>query len=233
MTTSDLPFNYQVVRSRRRRTASLMVDMGRVEVRVPALADAHWVERWVRSKADWIMPRLETQTRALEQNEIRIEQNGRFTVDGVACALNWGRGTQTQVHELPCHIQVTLSRRIRKDEQVATREILKRWMVERAEQALTDRCRALGSLTGLNPKQVQVKDYRRKWGQCNAKGEIILNWRLMHLLPAQREYVMIHELCHLSELNHGRRFWALVERHCPDYRQYRESLSVAYPFLMW
>jgi len=230
---TELPFDYEVVRSRRRRTASLMVDMGRVEVRVPALVDADWVERWVRSKADWIVPRLATQAQALERYAVAIEQGGRFTVDGVPRTLSWQRGAKSDVALYDDCLQLTLSRQVRKDEPAAVREQLKRWMAARAAQELSERCLELGDRCGLQPRRVQVRDYRRKWGQCNARGEITLNWRLLHLAPEQRDYVLIHELCHLAELNHGKEFWALVAEHCPDYRQYRRSLSVVYPFLIW
>ncbi|MBV1789551.1 M48 family metallopeptidase [Marinobacterium sp. D7] len=229
----ELPFSYQVVRSRRRRTASLVIDMGCVEVRVPALVDALWVDNWVRSKADWIVPRLESQTRALERHAIVIEQGGRFILEGVDFTLGWCRGAKSDVAVSGSQVQLTLSSRIRKDETDAVRELLKRWMVGVAGQRLVARCRELGEQCGLQPSAVQVRDYRRKWGQCNVRGEISLNWRLLHLSPEQRDYVLIHELCHLREMNHGRRFWALVARHCPDYRQYRSALSAAYPYLIW
>ncbi|GGB95339.1 hypothetical protein GCM10011352_21780 [Marinobacterium zhoushanense] len=230
---AELPFSYQVVRSRRRRTASLMVDMGRVEVRVPALADAGWVESWVRSKADWIVPRLETQTQALERHAVVIEQGGRIALEGLAYTLGWCRGATSEVAIADRHLQLTLSSRVRRDETDAARDLLKQWMVKRAGQRLVARCGELGEQCGLTPSSVQIRDYRRKWGQCNARGEIALNWRLLHLPPEQRDYVLIHELCHLAEMNHGRGFWALVARHCPDYRQYRSALSTAYPYLMW
>lgn len=229
----ELPFSYAVVRSRKRRTAALMVDMGRVEVRVPALADADWIENWVRSKADWIVPKLESQARALEQHAILIEQGGRFTFDGISKALFWQRGARSGVEECESGLQLTLSRRVRRLEEEAIRDLLKHWMVEQAEQRLIARCYRLGERIGLEPGSVRVRDYRRKWGQCSARGEISLNWRLMHLSPELREYVLIHELCHLEQMNHSRAFWALVAGHCPDYRHLRGRLAVAYPYLIW
>jgi predicted metal-dependent hydrolase len=231
--SSQLPFSYEVVRSRRRRTAALTVDMGRVQVRVPALADANWIEAWVRSKVDWVLPRLSSQQQALASHAVRIEQHALFTFEGRALRLNWARGARTRVIATRDALHVVLSQRVSKPEPDAVRERLRQWMAAEAEQTLVARTFELGRQCGLEPAAVRVRDYRRKWGQCTAKREITLNWRLMHLSPALRDYVLVHELCHLAEMNHSPAFWERVARHCPDYRQHRRSLRQCYPFLMW
>jgi len=65
---------------------------------------------------------------------------------------------------------------------------------------------------------------RTRWGSCSAQGGIRLNWRLIHLPPAIVDYVVVHELAHLRHMNHGPRFWALVESVCPEYRALRAEL---------
>lgn len=229
----NLPFDYRVVRSRKRRTASLMIDKGRVEVRVPALADEGWIESWVRSKADWIVPRLQKQTDALQERAIRVEMDGRFFLHGQAYRLRWKRGSRSAVALHGDLIEVTLSTRVSRPEQKVVTEQLQRWMVRQAEERLTERCMELGRELGLLPREVRIKNYRRKWGQCDANRIITLNWRILHLMPELQDYILIHELCHLAEMNHGPAFWKQVAAGCPDYRIYRRNLMEAYPFLMW
>jgi predicted metal-dependent hydrolase len=60
---------------------------------------------------------------------------------------------------------------------------------------------------------------RTRWGSCNAKGEIRLNWRLIQAAQSTVDYVVVHELAHLIEMNHSRRFWKLVASICPHYRE--------------
>ena len=79
---TEIPFPYRVVRSRKRRTASLSIDMGQVEVRVPALVDNAWVEQWLLSKSDWVLPRLARQQEDLADHEIRIEPGAQIFVAG-------------------------------------------------------------------------------------------------------------------------------------------------------
>lgn len=74
-------------------------------------------------------------------------------------------------------------------------------------------------------KSIKLKDNFSNWGSCSNTGNINLSVRLM-LLPADvREYVIIHELCHLLELNHSSKFWALVQKHCPEYKVHEKWLD--------
>lgn len=147
----SLPFSYEIVRSRRRRTVALTVDKGRVLVRVPALTDGAWIEAWVRSKADWILPRLQRQQQALECYRIRIAQNAPFLMEGEPLRLSWSRGARSQVLMEEGRLRVQLSQRISRPEPVVVRERLRRWMAQQAQVRLEARTRELGQQYGLLP----------------------------------------------------------------------------------
>ncbi len=68
-----------------------------------------------------------------------------------------------------------------------------------------------------------------RWGSCNSKREVRLNWRLVHYPPQLIEYVIAHELAHLVEMNHSARFWAVVESLMPDYKTPHKALSKMNP----
>lgn len=87
-----------------------------------------------------------------------------------------------------------------------------------AAERLIPRMLQLASGHALQVRRVTIRNQRSRWGSCARSGAIALNFRLVQMPPAICEYVLIHELMHLEEQNHGRRFWALVERACPDYR---------------
>lgn len=93
-----------------------------------------------------------------------------------------------------------------------------------AHDAISGAVERWGDTMGLRPKRVQVRDQRSKWGACTARGTVTLNWRLIKAPPEVLEYVVIHELAHLRELNHSPRFWAIVEAHCPGWRRHRDWL---------
>ncbi len=82
----------------------------------------------------------------------------------------------------------------------------------------------LAGWTGPQPKNLYIKNQKSRWGSCSQLGNINLNLRLGLLPDELFEYVLVHELCHLIELNHSDRFWAEVEKHLPDYRKRRAGL---------
>ena len=78
---------------------------------------------------------------------------------------------------------------------------------------------------GVQPQRITVTGAKTKWGSCSDGKNINLSWRLLTAPVDVIEYVIIHELCHMREMNHSRRFWALVEQHVPEWRGKREKLS--------
>jgi predicted metal-dependent hydrolase len=98
------------------------------------------------------------------------------------------------------------------------------WYRRRAARVLNERIRHFAPLVGVTPPPVRIKEMRTRWGSCSAKGRISLHWGLV-LLPLElADYVVVHELVHLRELNHGKAFWRGVEQVFPDYRERRKRL---------
>lgn len=98
------------------------------------------------------------------------------------------------------------------------REALEGWYRAQAKVYLTQRARELAGKHGFEFINLTIKGQRTRWGSCSSKGNLNFNWRLM-MAPADAvDYVIIHELCHLREMNHSKRFWGLVGHYCPNYR---------------
>jgi predicted metal-dependent hydrolase len=99
-------------------------------------------------------------------------------------------------------------------------EALKR----RAQAELPPRVAHYAALMGVAPSAVRISDAKSRWGSCSAKGSINLSWRLMLAEAPERDYVVVHELAHLREMNHSPRFWAVVAEVMPDYPARRVRL---------
>ncbi|MGE3143005.1 MAG: M48 family metallopeptidase [Hyphomonadaceae bacterium] len=69
---------------------------------------------------------------------------------------------------------------------------------------------------GVEPRRIQVKDTRSRWGSCSTEGALSFSWRVICAPPFVLDYLAAHEVAHLREMNHSRRFWALVKRLCPE-----------------
>lgn len=77
-----------------------------------------------------------------------------------------------------------------------------------------------------------IRNQRSRWGSCSRAGRIALNYRLIQMPPAVSDYIILHELMHLKEQNHSRRFWRLVENVCPDFRDAEKWLRLHGPGLL-
>jgi predicted metal-dependent hydrolase len=91
----------------------------------------------------------------------------------------------------------------------------------RAKRELPRRLLELAALHGLAVTRVSVRNQRWRWGSCSRSGHICLNWRLVKMPDAVRDYVMLHELMHLKRMDHSPKFWKLVEKVCPDFQTSR------------
>jgi predicted metal-dependent hydrolase len=98
------------------------------------------------------------------------------------------------------------------------RPTLEAHFARRARIELPARAWELSAVTGVEVKQVTVRNQRSRWGSCSASGTISLNWRLAQTPEFVRDYIIYHELMHLREMNHSDRFWARVEEVCPNWR---------------
>jgi predicted metal-dependent hydrolase len=111
------------------------------------------------------------------------------------------------------------------------RPVIQRYLWKLAAQELPGRLQELAATHGLSVRRVTVRNQRTRWGSCSRHGTISLNWRLIQTPDFVRDYICLHELAHLLEMNHSKRFWRHVERLCPAYRDAERWLK-AHPGLL-
>ena len=101
---------------------------------------------------------------------------------------------------------------------------LQRFVVRRAADLLRPRLEALSAETGLRHQRMCVRSQRTRWGSCTSRGVINLNAKLLFLPPELLRQALLHELCHLRQMNHSDRFWKLVASFEPDWRRLESRL---------
>lgn len=94
-----------------------------------------------------------------------------------------------------------------------------------ARQLFTSRVAFYHALTGGTYTSIAIRDQRTRWGSCSSRGTLSFNYRLVFAPPRVLDYVVVHELCHLTHMNHSRDFWDMVERIMPDYKVHRRWLK--------
>lgn len=95
-----------------------------------------------------------------------------------------------------------------------------------ARQLVEERLEHFQKFYSVAWKRVSIRNQKTRWGSCSRKGGLSFNYRLLFLPPHLRDYIIVHELCHLVELNHSKRFWALLAKSFPDYLALRRELKL-------
>jgi len=97
---------------------------------------------------------------------------------------------------------------------------------EEAKGVVVGRISYFNKVYNFKFNRISIKNTKSRWGSCSKKGNLNFNYRIVFLPPDLRDYLIIHELCHLREFNHSARFWALVALALPDYKTLRKKLKV-------
>lgn len=198
---------FKIVRSRR-RTLTLTVSGGQVIAKAPNGMPDETIRKFVEEKRRWIEAKIAEQSRSAEQ--FAAVRAGRCLLDaGAEKPVCYGAPKNAE-DEHGFFLKNTNAVR-------GYYEKSRGWLLYECVHSYSVRMH-------IAPQNVSLCDFKARWGSCDAQGHIKLNWRLTMLPPALRDYVIIHELCHLRELNHSAAFWRLVGTYCPDYRTSRKLL---------
>ncbi|MCB2206088.1 M48 family metallopeptidase [bacterium] len=227
LTVEGKSIDYQVEKTRRNRYVRLTVSARHgVRISAPIGTPDRELHAMVREKGGWILDRLEQFRREeAAQPKWRYHDGAQILLRGKWTPLEirgWDRRSG-KIRLTKQALRVDLPHEMCSDA-VVVQDLFERWLRKWAQQDIPLRAEALARQMKLRYSHVGIRDQRSKWGSCSSTGRLSLNMRLM-LTPVEVcDYVIIHELAHLKELNHSRRFWSIVERYCPDHDVHRKWL---------
>jgi predicted metal-dependent hydrolase len=99
------------------------------------------------------------------------------------------------------------------------------WYRDQARTILKKHATAQAANMGLSFGALRITGAQKRWGSCSSKGNLNFSFRIVMAPEEVIRYVVLHELCHLVEQNHSRRFWSLIESNMPEYRKHRTWLG--------
>ena len=94
----------------------------------------------------------------------------------------------------------------------------------RALARASARCAHFARVYNVRYKKISVRAQKTRWGSCSRSGSLSFNYKLAVIPPHIADYIVVHELCHLSEMNHGKKFWSLVAKSVPQHKAIRAEL---------
>lgn len=210
---------YTLVRSRRRRSVAIIVDHERgVVVYAPERLGESKLALLVQARAAWIRAKLAVVARRRPAaREYRPGEQFQFL--GEFYGLKVESGARPEVCLRGRRLVVRLS------PGADPRRLVAGWYRREAERLIKSRVEFYAGLMGEAPARVAVKDQKRRWGSCSARrASLNFNFRLVMAPPPVIDYVVVHELAHLSRPDHSAAFWRCVAQFVPDFKCHRRWL---------
>ena len=200
-----------------------MVDANGVEVVIPRRMALRHVEPFVQEKRAWIERTLRRIKTAEEGSGIRLEDGGSVPYLGEELEL-WVDVEPGRVRPHVARRGDVLHVKVGADGGEPLREALESWYRRRARAEVAPRLDAACARAGQSYERLTIRGQRTRWASCSSSGTMSFNWRLL-LAPAEiLEYVVEHEVAHLDVLDHSQRFWRLLARRSPRYREHERWL---------
>jgi predicted metal-dependent hydrolase len=212
---NKIPIN-QLIRSRRRTVALVIAPDATLTVRAPLSVPLSRIEAFVQERSDWIRRKM---------IQVRARPCHR--------PLEFVDGQPVQYLGRAYSLVIDDSSGLRFDDEAFyfPRALLPQaglemvfWYRQEARRVIGERTAYFADLMGVTYGQVELSDAATRWGSCRWTGDLRFSWRLI-LAPLEvLDYVVVHELAHVTVPNHSRRFWARVREFCPDYFLHRAWL---------
>ena len=213
----------------KRRTIGLRISEQGLEVRAPRYCLVSEVQRVLNEKSTWIHDQLQRQRERqarVQQARIVWAEGGQVPYLGEVLSLRFSHGERvsqpvTWDGALPGVLRVALPP-LAGEAQV--RDAVQAWLKRQAFEHFTARLQHFAPLVGVAWQGMKLSSAKSRWGSADQRGQIRLNWKLIHATPELVDYVVVHELSHLREMNHSPRFWAVVSEVLPDFQQRIKAL---------
>jgi predicted metal-dependent hydrolase len=214
--------NYQLIRSKR-KTIAIYIKDGGVLVRAPLRTSAKEIDQLVAAKQSWITKHLQKSQQHTKQREaftvrygdalpLRGDSYPLVSKDGATAGFENERSNkQFFIPPNPAPHEI-------KHACIQIYRIL-------AKQHLSQRVQHFSRIMAVTPTAVKVTNAQTRWGSCSAKGSLNFSWRIMMADDEVIDYLVVHELAHLKEMNHSSRFWSVVEGVLPDYKIRQKRLK--------
>jgi predicted metal-dependent hydrolase len=207
----------------RRRSIGFVVGPDGLEVRAPKWVTLKEVELGLQERGEWVLRKwAELQER--QKNIRQIEWREGASLDYLGAPIHLHLSPQNGRSELNEQRQLLLALP-HTAEASQIRDAVQAWLMREAKTLFEQRLNHFAPLMGVRWQRLSLSNAGSRWGSARVDGAIRLNWRLIHLKPEAIDYVVVHELAHLQEMNHSPAFWKVVADILPDHLERRKALQ--------
>ena len=221
---SNLGFQVEIIKTNRKKSASIQLIDGQVRVRAPRTLSDKRINDLIKKRSPWIKEKLEAYSNRPRVVEKKYIDGEIFTYLGKKYPLTIIKSNETTVKLQNGCFEVSLSN-TKLNKNLKVKNLLSDWYRLHALKYLQMRTDKIGNTIGVFPSSVSVKNYKSRWGSCSKNGAIDYNWKIIQAPKKVINYIIVHELCHLIEHNHSPRYWNHVEKFEPNWKERRNWLK--------
>jgi len=192
---------------------------GKVDVRAPLRTPKGDIDSFVASKNQWILDTLANQHIQIEKKEtFVIDYGSNITLQGKQYIITKKSGARAGFDGTVFYMPPGLT-----PEHIKTTCVQIYKLV--AKSHISNRVAYFSAQMGVAPSVIKINSAKKRWGSCSSSKSLNFSWRLIMAEDSVIDYVVVHELAHLAEMNHSSRFWAVVARVLPDYKERKKQLK--------
>jgi len=211
----------KIIRTKRKTIALEVTDNATLIVRAPYRVSESTIQAVIRKHYDWIIKKK-------NKNEVEARDpkvSAKEFVNGESF-LYLGKYYKLQIvegQEEPLKFENAFY--LSKEALPYAEKAFAQWYKKAALEKITERVQFYAKVGGYKYSRINITSAQRRWGSCSCKGNLNFSWRLIMAPLPVVDYVVVHELAHLEEKNHGRGFWAKVKILMPDYQKHKSWLK--------
>lgn len=215
------PIPYQL-KLRPRRTVGMRIGADGLTVHAPKRISQSELNRILLDKAGWIRSKLEAR-HELATPPTEWRDGTSLMLLGNDITLRVSHDARSRNVEFQAGILSVALPNV--DDQTSIARKVIKWYRKEAQTDFGRRLELLSAKLGIATPKLFLSNAGARWGSCNSKKEVRLNWRLIQAPPHIINYVAAHELAHIKEMNHSAKFWAVVESLIVDYKKAEKELK--------
>ena len=218
----SLRLSYHLMRSKKRRkTISLHIkEDGRIVVYTPYHTPKWEIEKFIKEKQRWIVKKISEKERRIKEVEKAFVPGEKFLYLGEWYPLEiQGAGNREPPLKLAFGKFI-----LHHDHITDARDLFAYWYKREAKEKITERIDYYSRRFQLFPEGIKITSARSRWGSCSRDNRLCISWRIIMASLPVIDYILIHELVHIREKNHSRKFWSTLESVFPEYRKHRHWL---------
>lgn len=215
----DHRLNVQLIRSKKRKkTISLRIkEDGRIVLYVPYHTPKGEIEGFIKRKESWVIKKISEKERSIKETEKTFIPGEKFFYLGESYPLE----IRESDHPKPS-LKLSFGKFILDQDHIEkAKDLFTQWYKREAKEKIAGRIDYYSNRLHLFPKGIKITSAKRRWGSCSRDNRLSFSWRMIMAPLTIIDYILIHELAHIKEKNHSRRFWRYLESILPDYRRQR------------